>query len=198
MKLVRTEGSPGMKKVFVAAARKNVCLPALFITALLTLLMWKIDMSLSGTGGRGAMYLHLAFTETNFKDILSSWRSGGVDVMLNAAWLYFLYPASCAVLFSSAIAFFTRLRRGDDDPASTADLVFFSLPLAGCAAGWAAQVLLLLIFRSGAVSAPLILAESVAASVSWALFVLSLVLILRSYFLFRKSQKGSSPRNRGV
>lgn len=186
-----------MQKIYMAAGRKNVCFAALFITAVLTLAVWKIDTALAGTGGRGSLYLQLSYTKSNFEAILSTWRGGGVDIMMNMMWLYFLYPAACAVLLSSAMAFFTRLRCGDTAPAAAHDLVFFSLPLAGGAAGWAAQFLLVLIFKGVAVSETLLLAESVAASFSWALFVASLVLVLRSYVLFRKGQKRGAGQDAG-
>jgi len=184
-------GESRMKIVYRAAARKNVCIAAFVATAVLTLFLWKIDALLAGAGGRGYIYLQLAFTRGTFENILSFWRSGSVDVLQTIQWVYFLYPASCAVLFSSSIAFFTQLRRGGEQ-ITMADLVIFSLPIAGMIAGWAAQIMIAMIFKGVALSAPLIMAESVAAALSWAIFAISLVYLLRSYFLFRKEQKRSA------
>ncbi len=178
-----------LRSVYRASARKSVCLAALVCVALLTLITWKIDAALAGAGGEGVLRLQLSFTEGTFGAILSSWRSGGVDLMMNTLWLHCIYYAACGVLFSSAMAYFSLLGRGEDWPIGMADLVCFSLPAAGAAAGWVALFLLARIFRGDAASGRLICAESVAASLSWAFFLVSLVLVLRSYFLFRKRQK---------
>ncbi|MBN1495842.1 MAG: hypothetical protein JXA07_03680 [Spirochaetes bacterium] len=183
-----------MKIVYRAAARKNVCISAFAATAVLTLFLWKIDALLAGAGGRGYIHLQLAFTRGTFENILSFWRSGSVDVLKTIQWVYFLYSASCAVLFSSSIAFFTQLRRGGGEQITVADLVIFSLPIAGMITGWAAQIMIVMIFNGAALSAPLIMAESIAAALSWAIFVISLIFLLRSYFLFRKEQKRSAGR----
>jgi hypothetical protein len=188
-------GGPAMnhrwaERLYLTFAKKNFCLAAFAAAVLLTALVWKIDIALAGTGGRGVLHLQLAFTKSTFEEIMSSWRSGGVDLLMNARWLYLFYPVVCAILFSSAQAFFSSLRKGEGPhTVSPQDFVFYSLPLAGGVAGCAAQILLILIFRSGSLSEKLVMAESIMASVSWALFIVSLVLVLRSYFLFRKKIK---------
>jgi hypothetical protein len=180
----------GMERLYLTFAKKKFCLAAFAAAVLLTALVWKIDIALAGMGGRGVLHLQLAFTKSSFEEIISAWRSGGVDLLMDARWLYLFYPIVCAILFSSAQAFFSSLRReGGPYTVSPLDFVFFSLPLAGGMAGCAAQILLLQIFSSDSLSENIVMTASIAASVTWALFIVSLVLVLRSYFLFRKNKK---------
>ena len=71
-----------LEKLYKLLARKNVSRMSLFTSVIIAIVMMRIDAYLAGFGGKGAFYLQLAFTRSNFMEILSSWRSGGVDLLI--------------------------------------------------------------------------------------------------------------------
>ncbi len=189
------KGSP-VEKVYIWMARKYVCLTAFFSTVVLAIIIMKIDAGLAGFGGRGIMYLQTAFTRNEFMEVLSAWRSGGVDIFLSTLWINYIYAASYAVLFASSQAYFTMARiKAGPEPVRVSDLVFFILPFVAAIFDWIAVALLQLLFSGRNLSEDLILAMSVTATVKWALIVACLILLLRSYFSFRKVMKKRAPES---
>jgi hypothetical protein len=181
-----------IKKLYLLAGRKNICLVSLFATVLFAMILWKIDVETGGDIG-ASIGLQLAFTRSTFELLLLSWKSGGVSLLMDTIWINFIYAVSYALLLSSVPAYFARQRSGfDADAIPVKELVFFLVPAAAGACDWIVQVMLILIFGARALSGPMIAALSVAGAAKWILIVLSLVLVLRSYFSARKARPGTA------
>ncbi len=183
-----------LEKLHKLLSGTNISLISLFITVIITMVLMRIDAYLAGFGGKGAFYLQVAFTKSNFMEVLSSWRSGGVDLLIGLIWLNYIYAVSYAVLFASAMAFFSAARR-KLIPAliSRFDLVTVVLPFAAALFDWISNTMLYLLFTGRSLKEELIMASSILSSMKWALVVLSLAIILKSYFSFRKAMKGGAP-----
>ncbi|MBN2159000.1 MAG: hypothetical protein JW807_06365 [Spirochaetes bacterium] len=157
----------------------------------MTLLLWRIDGELTGSSGVSSVYLQLAFSKARFENILASWRSGGLELFINTLWLNFLYAVSYSFLLTSVTLYFSRLvTPADTDSISGKDLVIASLPFAAGGCDWILHALYLVIFIGGCKDEALICAISAAAVLKWFLAVISVILLLRSYFAVRKEMKG--------
>ncbi len=186
-----------VEKLYLLLARKTVSRVALFATAILTVIMMRIDADLAGFGGKGVFYLQVAFTLSNFTEVLSSWRSGGVDLLGIMIWVNAVNAASYSVLFASATAFFADARRSiTGDPVRRSDTALMLLPFAAAVFDWISNYLLHLIFSGGSLREEMVTAYSVLSTIKWVLVLLSLVILLKSYFSFRKTMKRYVPNVR--
>ncbi len=176
-------------RAYLLLSQKPVTIISMFITVVLTFLIWKIEAEIDPSGG-GAVGLQLAFTDEQARAVLSSWRDGGADLFLRTAWLNYLYAFSFAVLLASTPGYFARQRSGFDPVAVPArDLIFSMLPFAACLCDWAVQTMLVVLFSGGAIDVSLIRAISVTALLKWLILAMCLAVLLRSYFLTRKEKK---------
>jgi hypothetical protein len=183
-----------LEKLYSLLARKNVSRISLVTTVVITIVLMRIDAELAGFRGMGIFYIQVAFTKSNFTTILSSWRSGGVDLLMSMLWLYYINAASYAVLFASAAAYFsTEGKKIVVEPVRVPELVNIVIPFAAAALDWISNTLLYLIFSGWYLMEVMIIVSSVLSSMKWAFIVLSLALILRNYFSFRKAMKKNVP-----
>ncbi|MBP7734672.1 MAG: hypothetical protein KA369_01740 [Spirochaetes bacterium] len=185
-----------LERLYELLSGKRVALVFLFITAVMTVVMLRIDAELAGFGGRGLLYLQLAFTTSNFTGILSSWKSGGVDLLLSSLWLYFIHAASYAVLLASALAYFSSARGaivGGDIRFS--DRIVCLLPFGAAVVDFIGITLIYSLFTGRELSAAMVMALSVVASLKWGSLGLCLILVLKSYFSFRKAMKNQAQKS---
>ena len=183
------------EKLYDLLARKRVVVSFLFITAVMTVVLLRIDAELAGFGGKGLLYLQLAFTMTNFTGILASWKSGGVDLLLNSLWLYYIHAASYAVLLASALAFFSSARRAiAAGGTGFSDLIISLFPFSAAVIDLIGITLIHGLFTGGDLNAAMIMALSILTSLKWCLIGLCLILVLKSYFSFRKAMKNPAPK----
>ncbi|HNW27883.1 MAG TPA: hypothetical protein PKN50_05365 [Spirochaetota bacterium] len=186
-----------VEKLYLLLARKTVSRVALFATAILTVIMMRIDAGLAGFGGKGAFYLQVAFTRSSFTEVLSSWRSGGVDLLGIMIGVNAVNALSYSVLFASATAFFAEARRSAAGaPVRRSDLVLMPLPFAAAVFDWISNYLLHMIFSGGSLREGLVMAYSILSSIKWGFVTLSLIALLKSYFSFRKAMKRDVPKER--
>jgi hypothetical protein len=184
-----------VERFYGLLAQKRVALLFLFITAVMTIAILRIDAELAGFGGKGLLYLQLAFTTGNFAGVLSSWKSGGVDLLLNSLWLYYIYAASYAVLFASALAFFSSARRAIvADGTGPSYRIICMLPFVTAVIDAIGITMLHALFTGRDLSVAMIMALSVFTSLKWGLMALCLILVLKSYFSFRKAMKSPDPK----
>lgn len=185
-------GYPRFTQLYAAVARKNLTIISFFITVVITIILMRIDAELAGMGGKGVFYLQMAFTKNTFIDIVSSWRSGGLDLLAGTLWLSYIYAASYAFLFASATAYFSLLRKHDDAGAvATSDRVIFIVPWCAALLDWTVITLWWVLFSGRSLSEEIIFAASAAAAGKWILIAASLILLLRNYFAFRKQMKSA-------
>jgi len=183
------------EKLYDLLARKRVVVSFLFITAVMTVVLLRIDAELAGFGGKGLLYLQLAFTMTNFTGILASWKSGGVDLLLNSLWLYYIHAASYAVLLASALAFFSSARRAiAAGGTGFSDLIISLFPFSAAVIDLIGITLIHGLFTGRDLNAAMIMALSILTSLKWCLIGLCLILVLKSYFSFRKAMKNPAPK----
>ncbi len=183
------------EKLYEVLARKRVALVFLFITAVMTVVLLRIDAELTGFGGKGLLYLQLAFTMENFTGILASWKSGGVDLLLNTIWLYYIHAASYAVLLASALAYFSSARGAIvAGGIRFSDRIVCLLPFGAAIVDSIGITLIHALFTGRDLNAAMIMALSVLTSLKWSLIGLCLILVLKSYFSFRKVMKNIAPK----
>ncbi len=184
--------SSTLEKLYRMMARKKVSRISLVITIIITIILMKIDTEVAGFGGKGAFYLQISFTKSNFAEILSSWRSGGVELLVNLLWLNYINAISYSILFASAIAFFAEERRNMvPEPVRLSTMAFMGIPFAAAIFDWISNTLLYLLFSGWSLKDELIMAFSLFSSMKWVLVVLSLAILLKNYFSFRKVMKGN-------
>ena len=179
-----------IEKSYLLLARRNVALVSLFIMVITTIIMMRIDTDLAGFGGKGFFYLQVAFTRSNVASVLSSWKSGGVDMLMGFLWLYYINAVSYAFLFSSAAAYFSSQGKGDyAGPLRMLELAGLVIPFAAALLDWISNTLVYLIFSGRHLMEEMIMASSLIAAIKWAMIAASLILVLRGYFTYRKSVK---------
>ena len=187
--------SSAIETIHILLARKMVSRVSLVVTAVVTVILMRIDADLAGFGGKGAFYLQAAFTRSNFTEVLSSWRSGGVDLLGRMIWWNVVNAAAYSVLFASFIAFLSEARRSiTGETARLTDQALMLLPFAAAVFDWISNYLLHMIFSEGWLREGLVTAYSVLSSVKWAFVMLSLIIVLKSYFSFRKAMKRDMPQ----
>jgi hypothetical protein len=180
-------------RAYLFLANKKVTVVSLVVTAVLTIVLWKIE-GMVEPSGRGMIGLQLAFTAEEARALLSTWSDGGAGLYLATAWLYYLYAASSAVLLASAPAYFAGQRNGFDPRAVPAlDVIFSMVPFAACLSDWAVQSMMLALVTGSHTGDQFIRALAIASIVKWVLLAFCLVVLLRSYFTTRKGKRPARP-----
>jgi hypothetical protein len=180
-------------RAYLFLAKKTVTLVSLVITAVLTIVLWKIEAMVEPSG-RGMTGLQLAFTAEQARALLSTWSDGGAGLYLSTAWLYYLYAASSAVLLASAPAYFAGQRSGFDPRAVPAlDVLFSMVPFAACLSDWAVQSMMLAFVSGAGAGDSLVRALSITSIAKWVLLAFCLIILLRSYFTTRKGKRPARP-----
>ena len=101
-----------LNSMYIAFTARSAVLISLALTAVLAILLSRVDTLMAGPDGMGVVYLQLSFSRVNFESVIASWGPGGMYIFLQSIWLDFIYPPAYATLLSSAPAFFSA--KGQD------------------------------------------------------------------------------------
>lgn len=164
------------KNVFVASA---VC------SALIFLILTRIDQMIAGNTNPGIVYLQFSFTSAGFKDILSSWGESGIDLYLGTLWLDFLFLISYSFFLASGSAFFT-LKRKSVSETSRKEIFFILIPFCAGFADVVENIIHIYLISQRFFYGGLIFISALISSLKWTFAFLSMGFLLRSYFKMRK------------
>jgi len=179
-----------LSKLTDALAQKKVVIFSLAVTAVLILIINRIDSRLSGSGGLEILFLQIAFTSKDFDTVLASWGTGGIDYYVQTIWIDYLYALSAAFLLSSATAYFrvqTRLLGGES--VRKRDGLIFILPLVYALLEMAENTLHIFIIVTNIFREPAVLVSSLVSILKYIFLLLGIGVMMRHYFKFREMIK---------
>lgn len=170
-----------MMRLYPILARRHVLLVS-FCSALVLMIL--LQATANERGGSSVFSLQLAFTADNFRAVLESWSADGITHFQQTLWLDYLFPLAYACSLAGIIA---RLRpaQGDVQPPRL-PLVLFTASFLAALADYTENTLHLIILSdTAALSAPLILPASIAATLKWGLITIDFLAII--YYLGKKA-----------
>ncbi len=170
---------------YTLASRKTVFF-SLAATAILGLILARIDTAMAGEGGSGVVYLQFAFTRSNFEMVLASWGKKGIDLFLKTLWIDFLYPLAYALLFASAQALLLFRKRGKDYSPASWDYFWLLVPAVAALFDYLENIFHYLILTFHLFSGYWIQIASGFALCKWTLLAITLMRILQIAFTRRK------------
>ncbi len=146
------------------------------IAALILLALLATVGTPSGGDAGQVFALQLAFTEENFQAVLERWGRAGTAQFLGTLWLDYLFPIAYAVFLASLAA---RLAAAGQRAPHAPPRLLIALPWGAAALDYAENTLHLAMLGQGGVSAPLVLAASLAAAAKWALIAATVLGLAR-------------------
>jgi hypothetical protein len=167
-------------------ASRKIIIISLAATALLGLILARIDTAMAGEGGPGVVYLQLAFTRANFEMVLASWGKKGIELFLDTLWIDFLYPLAYATLFASAQAMLLFRKRDHVDDITSWDRFWLLVPVVAALFDYMENILHYLILSFHLFNGYWIQAASGFALCKWTLLAITLMRILQLAFSRRK------------
>jgi len=176
-----------VNRIYLFLSEGRVVLFSLFITAVLSIILIKVDSVISGPEGMGVVYLQFAFIREYFEGVLLSWGKSGVDFYLNTIWIDFIYPLFYALLLSSARIYFVQKIK-KNEIAGAGEIFFMILPFIAAVFDYAENILHIVILSQRNYSDLLIMSASIAALFKWFILVVCLLAFLIKYKSFRKLQ----------